>query len=219
MKRSCNIPLEMTFLSDGNIIVADNLCVKTDKGINIPLYFNNPKYFLHDTVVMSIHIDDENFLKECLTVAKDKILPTYRCCSFNENRKDKSNVSDWYKLDSLIIPIENLIDLTRLVLRTESTGKEQSLASLIYKCNMTGTYRVADDGNGEIARIYSFNLVQQYRKMDREFITVVSFIYLKYTYSTELDCIKLLGYTSENYNDTQELLASKLKDYKPIKFD
>jgi hypothetical protein len=199
---------------------------------DIPIYFNNPKYFIKDmTNGKAIPLQTEPFLTECAnSLVRDNIslfvlIAAFRC-TYNYN------LGSWHKLDTLVIPYESITkdredDKVELILTSDKTGgtggSEKRLASLISKCNMTGKYenQIIDlysrrkANTSEVNnRIYPFHTIHQYKANNKDYITITTFEYSEYSQvSHSNNCLVITGYTTTNDKNIQGLLAETLSNY------
>jgi hypothetical protein len=222
-------------------VIADNLFIQTPKGTRIPLYFNNPNYFWINQSDAPLNMNDDNFIKACQSIIKDKpqaeIETSFECYSIkkydnNESENEYSpyyiteisSLSDWYKSDLIKIPIDSPKDLESLILTNKENGTDkgcgQSLASLLYKYNMVGKYLDYESRYDLTStdREYPFCILQQYKVNNKSFVTIIRFTLTKTIDKDEYNIFRIIGWTCENANDIQQLLYSKLRDYTPITF-
>jgi hypothetical protein len=220
-----------------DIILGNNVCIKDRNNRLIPIYFSNPRYFQYETKsIQAIEIENESFLKECAVYLNNHSIPEsllqaiYHCFNYEDEIL--------YKMDMITIPIvkensnsENSESQLRIVLTTDM-GKgvtlEKDLNSILLKCNLAGKYKTLtkqkEESIGitsETIRTYPFHTVYQYRKQDKEFITINSFRYSEITYSDNKvrTYLKIRGFTTTNDNNVQKILADKLSNFEPFEFE
>jgi hypothetical protein len=115
---------------------------------------------------------------------------------------------DWKKNDDLRIPY-NYKDSTDIDIILKNKSSEIDLRKILFKCNMSGSY-VTHNADVYSYRTYPFVILQQYKRNNKDIITIIAMRYFTYSDQELSNYIFIYGKTLYNTPEVQKILSNKL---------